>query len=55
MYANKFEGVYSWNKIRSSKSLVMLECESGTSLHAVQYKWQTGSVLILGPYHVRDG
>ena len=26
------------NKIRSLKSLVMLKCESRTSLHAVQYK-----------------
>ena len=35
-----------WNKIWSLKSLVMLKCESRTSLHAVQYKWQPGSVLI---------
>ena len=32
------KGVYSWNKIRSLKGLVMLECECRTSLHAVQYK-----------------
>ena len=32
------KGVYSWNKMWSLKSLVMLKCESRTSLHAVQYK-----------------
>ena len=40
------KGVYSWNKMWSLKSLVMLKCESWTSLHAVQYKWQSGSVLM---------
>ena len=30
--------VYSWNKMWSLKSLVILKCESRTSLHAVQYK-----------------
>ena len=29
---------HSWNKVWSLKSLVMLKCESRTSLHAVQYK-----------------
>ena len=29
----------------SVKSLSMLRCESRTSLHAVQYKWQPGTVL----------
>ena len=32
------KGVYSWNKMWSLKSIVMLKCESRTSLHAVQYK-----------------
>ena len=31
------KGVYSWNKMRSLKSLVMSKCESTISLHAVQY------------------
>ena len=29
------KGVYSWNKMWSLKSLVMLKCESRTSLHKV--------------------
>ena len=39
MYSKQtnFKGVYSWNKIRSLKTLVILKSESGTSLHAVQY------------------
>ena len=49
------KGVYSWNKIRSLKGLVMLECESRTSLHAVQYKWQIGSVLMFCPSFFRNG
>ena len=32
-----FKGAYSWNKMWSLKSLVMLKCDSRTSLHAVQY------------------
>ena len=32
------KGVYSWNKMWPLKTLVMLKCESRTSLHAVQYK-----------------
>ena len=32
------KGVYFCNKIWSLKSLAILECESKTSLHAVQYK-----------------
>ena len=37
--ANKqMKGVYSWNKIWSLKSLVMLKCERRTSLNAVQCK-----------------
>ena len=35
-----------WNKTWSLKSLDMLKCEGRTSLHAVQYKRQPGSVLI---------
>ena len=40
MYSKQtnLKGVYSGNKTWSLKSLVMLECESRTSLHAVQYK-----------------
>ena len=33
------KGVYSSNKMWPLKSLVMLTCESRTSLHAVQHKW----------------
>ena len=40
------KGVYSWNKMWPLTSLVILKCESGTTLHAAQYKWQPGSVLI---------
>ena len=36
------EGVYSWNKMWSLKSLVMLKCESRTSPYASPY-----SVLIV--------
>ena len=28
------------------KKLSYVKCESRTSLHAVQYKWQSGSVLL---------
>ena len=45
------KGVYSWNKVWSLKSLVLLKCESRTSLNPVQYKWQSGSVLMLGTYY----
>ena len=38
MYVNKLERCIHWNKIRSLKSLVMLDCESRASLHAVPYK-----------------
>ena len=37
-YFNAHNGVYSWNKMCSLKSLAMLICKSRTSLHAVQYK-----------------
>ena len=40
------KGVHSWNKMFSLKSLDILKCESRTSLHVVQYKWQTGSVVM---------
>ena len=32
----------------------MLKCESRTSLHAVQYKWQPGSVLMFCFYYVKN-
>ena len=37
MYSRQtnLKGVYSWNKMWSLKNLVMLNCESRTSLHAV--------------------
>ena len=40
MYSKQtnLKGVYFWNKMWSLKSLVMLNCESRTSLHVVQYK-----------------
>ena len=46
MYANKLEGVCSWNKMWSLKSLVMLQCETITRLYAAQCKLQPGSVLM---------
>ena len=39
------------NKMWLLKSLVMLKCEVRTSLHAVQYKSQPGSVLMFCPYY----
>ena len=35
----------------------MLKCESGNgaNLYAVQYKWQSGSVLMFCPYYFRNG
>ena len=39
----------------SLKSLVTLNCESRTSLHAVQYMWQPSSVLMFRPYYYRNG
>ena len=47
------KGVYSWNKMWSLKSLVMLKCESRTTLHAVQYKRQPGPVLMFCPYFLK--
>ena len=38
--------VYCWNKMQSLNGLQMLKCQSRTSLHAVQNKWQPGSVLM---------
>ena len=57
MYSKQtnLKGVYSWNKMWSLKSLVMLKRESITSLHEVQYKWQPGSVLMFCPYYFRHG
>ena len=46
--------VYFWNKMWSLEGLVMSKCESRTSLHAVQYKLQSGSVLMFCPYHFRN-
>ena len=43
------------NKMLLLKNLVMSKCESKTSLHAVQYKWQPGSVLVFCPYYFRNG
>ena len=34
------------NRMRSLKSLAMLKCESRTSLHALQYKWQPAPALM---------
>ena len=39
----------------SLKSLVMLKWESKTSLHAVQFKWQPGCVLMFCRYYFRNG
>ena len=38
MYSEQtyLKGEYSWDKMWSLKSLAMLKCESGTSLHAMQ-------------------
>ena len=49
------KGVRSWNKLKSLRSLVILKCGRRTSLHAVQYKWQSGSVLMSCLYSVRNG
>ena len=38
---------YWINKIWSFKSLAILKCQSRVSLHAVQYLWQPGFVLII--------
>ena len=37
----------------SLKSLPMLKCESSTSLHAVQYRWQPNSDLMFCSYHFK--
>ena len=39
----------------SLKSLAILKCESVTSLHAVQYKSQLGSVLIFYSFYFKNG
>ena len=49
------QGVYSWNKTWSLKSLVILKSENKTSLHEVQYKWHPGFVLMFCSYHFRNG
>ena len=41
--------------ILTLKSLVMLKCESRSSLHALQCKWQPGSVLKFCPYYFKNG
>ena len=41
----KLKGVYSWNKMWSLKSLVMLKCESRTSL--MQYNMSDSQALFL--------
>ena len=43
------------NKMWSLKSLAMLNCESRTSLHVVQHKRQSGSVLIFCSYYFKNG
>ena len=48
------KGVYSLNMMWSLKNLAMLKCKSRTSLHAVQYKWQPGSVLFCS-YYFKNG
>ena len=42
-------------KMWSLKSLTILKCDSKTSLHAVQYKWQAGSVLMSCSYYFKNG
>ena len=56
MYSKQtnLKGLYSWNKMWSLKSLAMLKCESRTTLHAVEYKWQSGSVLMFCSYYFRN-
>ena len=57
MYSEQanLKGVYSCTKVWLLKNLVMLKCESRTSLHAVQYKSQPRSVLMFCPYYYRNG
>ena len=43
----------TWNMMWSFKCFAMLECESRTSLHAAQSKWQPGSVLMFCSYYFR--
>ena len=40
MYSKQanLKSAYSWNKMGSLKSLVMLKCKSRPTLHEVQYK-----------------
>ena len=38
----------------SLKSLAMLNCESRTSLHAVQYKWHPDAVLMFCYYYLKN-
>ena len=47
--------VHFWNKIWPLKYLVKLKCERRASLHAVQYKWQTGFVLMFCSYCFENG
>ena len=42
-------------KIWSLKSLSILNCESRTSLHVVQYKWQPSSPVIFVSYYFKNG
>ena len=42
------------NKMWSLKSLVMLKFESRTSLHALHYKWQPGSILMFFSYYLKN-
>ena len=41
------------NKMWSLKSLALLKCERKTTLHAIQYKWHPGSVLMFCSCHFK--
>ena len=49
------KGAYFRNKIWSLKSLAQSKCKSRTSLHAVQYNLQPGSVLMFCSYYFKNG
>ena len=49
--------VYSWNNMwlcGHSKTLASLKWESGTSLHAVQNKWQPSSIMMFCSYYFKN-
>ena len=43
------------NNMSSLKSVTMLQRESRTSRHAVQYKWQPGFALMFSSYYSKNG